>query len=424
MKKNGVSRDPNLTTSSTELALKNLGQIAETSYANGLASKIESDIVSLNYAKAFAAYSEEEQKEILALADSIDPTQIEKVMHYGAEPLKAVFNQCGDFLKSERGSSADQAVIAKVVELSQKAADCYEEFNLVLKEPNIFQKFLIKLLGEKNRTDKIQSSAINSYQLLMELRNYGESSLESLKAANTEICNSAMSDIESGRLLEKYIIAGKIAEQRLQKEVQAKLSNYELTGSQQALYEYKNYKSGTAAFVIRLDVLERQHLTMQVGLYQLSLIKEGNTNTQMAINTQMDSSMTQMAYQLRNAVLNEKTKQAQDGYKRISILNDELFKTVAHEISKATKGSVDLLCRGAESIESVKVAISIVKEASDNMRDAVTKSIPEMKKATEELKTLLDDLAKDENAFLMTESDSAISTNSTKGSEKRNRLNF
>jgi len=49
-------------------------------------------------------------------------------MAYGAEPLKQTFAQCGDFLKAERGSQADQTVIKQVKELAKKASDSYEDF--------------------------------------------------------------------------------------------------------------------------------------------------------------------------------------------------------------------------------------------------------------------------------------------------------
>ena len=102
------------------------------------------EVIPLNYQTALASYTEEEQKEILALADSIDVRKIENVMSYGAVPLKNTFEQCGKFLKNEKGSKADQEVIAQVIELSKKASECYDDFNLVLKEPNLFQKIFLK----------------------------------------------------------------------------------------------------------------------------------------------------------------------------------------------------------------------------------------------------------------------------------------
>ena len=74
-------------------------------------------VVPLNYQKAFASFSEAEKQEVMALSDSIDLTKTDNVMNYGAAPFIDTFQQCGEFLKKERGSSADQAVIKEVIEL-------------------------------------------------------------------------------------------------------------------------------------------------------------------------------------------------------------------------------------------------------------------------------------------------------------------
>ena len=121
------------------------------------------EVAPLNYEAALASYNEAERQEIIALSDSIDVTEIEKVMNYGSVPLTKTFEDCGRFLKNERGSQADQEVIARVVELSKKASESNEDFNLVLQEPNKFRKFLVKIFfrgNSKSRTEKIQNSAV------------------------------------------------------------------------------------------------------------------------------------------------------------------------------------------------------------------------------------------------------------------------
>ena len=106
----------------------------------------KNDVIPLNCKQALATYSEKERQEILELADSIDVRKTENVMSYGSIALKRTFEQCGSFLKDERGSHADQEVISRVIELSKKASNSYDDFNMVLQEPGLFQKLLLKLI--------------------------------------------------------------------------------------------------------------------------------------------------------------------------------------------------------------------------------------------------------------------------------------
>lgn len=126
-------------------------------------------------------------------------------MNYGSVALKTTFEQCGKFLKDERGSQADKEVIAQVIELSKKASNSYDDFNIVLQEPNVFQKLFLKVIngGKKSRTQKIQHSAVTNYKLLAELKSSCDSWLEMLKKAMEEVGYSAISDMETIRLLEK-----------------------------------------------------------------------------------------------------------------------------------------------------------------------------------------------------------------------------
>ena len=105
------------------------------------------DVKPLNCEAALARFTAEEKQEIMALADAIDVRKIENVMNYGSAALKATFEQCGKFLKDERGSLADQEVIKQVIELSKKASESYDDFNLVLQEPNLFQRIILKVMS-------------------------------------------------------------------------------------------------------------------------------------------------------------------------------------------------------------------------------------------------------------------------------------
>lgn len=269
-------------------------------------------VVPLNIDKALASYTEAERKEIMDLANQIDVRKVDNLMNYASNVLLGTFDSCGEFLKNEKGSAADQEVIKKVIELSQKAGDSNEDFNLALKEPSLFQKFLLKLSkgARKERMEKIQESAVTNYQLLTELKKSCESWIEMLVEAMGEISISGKNDVEQAILLEKYIIAGKIAEKRIREEISEIQKNAQETGLQKYEQEYAIVKEGYDIFEITMANLEKSRVMYRLSIGQLALIKKSNRNVQIAIRTQVNNSMALMAQQLRNAVLNAQNQRS------------------------------------------------------------------------------------------------------------------
>ena len=355
---------------------------------------VQQEVVPLNYEAALASLPEAEQKEVLALADSIDVRKIDNVLNYGAIPLKQTFDQCGAFLKDERGSQADQEVIAQVIKLSKKANESYEDFNLIIKEPGLFQKFLLKLATGKNnsRTQKIQHTAVTNYKLLLELQKSCESWLDMLVKAMGDISSSAVSDVESAGLLEKYIIAGKIADKRIKAELGDIQSKYNETGLQSYAQQYDELKEGYDIFVVKMDNLEKSRAMYQLSLGQLALIKRSNRNVQISIHTQKDNSMALMGQQLRNAVLNAKNREVLEGQKAITKLNDELIKDVSQTVGLTAEESEKLIYAGFYDVEAAKEAVQAVITSCESIKKTAEEMLPKMRADMTQLNSLMEEL--------------------------------
>ena len=225
-------------------------------------SSVKENVRTLNVEVAFKTLAPDEQKEVMALSEAIDVTELEKVMSYGSEVLKRTFDQCGKFLKSEVGSDADQEVIKRVEELAKKASESYEDFELVIQEPNFLEKLLLKLSSSRknNRTKKIQNRAVSNYRLLSELKESCEIWLDILKKSMGDITYSEMSDSENVYLLEKYIIAGEFAKKRVENELQQIQENMEETGLRTQSQKYDALKEGYDIFLIKLENLKNSSL--------------------------------------------------------------------------------------------------------------------------------------------------------------------
>lgn len=383
-----------------------------------------SDVVALNCEAALASYSPEEQQEILDLSKSIDVRMIDNVMHYGDVALRTTFEQCGEFLKDERGSLADQEVIEQVVALAKKAGESYEEFNLVLKEPGFIQKLLMKIsAASKNaQMQKIQENAVSNYQLLMELKSSCESWLEMLRNAMTTIMDSAFSDVDSATLLEKYIIAGKLAAERVGNELQAISDQYTQTGLQKYVQEYEELKEGYEIFTLKLHNLERSRVMYCLSLGQLALIKRSNRNVQLTIHTQMANSMALMGQQLRNAVLNAKTREVLEGQKVISRLNDEVVKDLSKTVGLTAQETEKLVYAGFYDVEAARTAVTAVIDSCTAIKKTAEEMLPKMKADVTALNELIKELEPHVDSVQVVSTETTV--NGTTGTANVPKLNF
>ncbi len=357
-----------------------------------VATKV-TQVVPINCEAAMRSFSKAEKKEILALADQIDVTRLENVMNYGSLPLRKTFEQCGSFLEDERGSLADQEVINRVVELAKKASDSYDDFNIVLREPNFFQRLLLKMsTGAKSHREKIQHSAITNYKLLVELKQSCDSWIDTLRSAMGEIEKSMLNDGETIGLLEKYIIAGKIAEKRIEGELDGLKNKYTETGLQKYDQDYSKIKEGYEIFSITMNNLEKSRVMYYLSMAQLKLIGRSNRNVQISIRTQVNNSIALLGQQMRNAILDAKTHEVLEGQKAINRLNDAVVKDVSKSIGLTAQETEELLYAGFYDVEMAKQAVECVINSCNAIKDMAEEMLPKMKADVTELNTLIKEL--------------------------------
>jgi len=361
-------------------------------------------VIPINYQTALARYTEEEQKEIIALADSIDVTKLDNVMHYGAPALKSTFEQCGEFLKNKRGTQADQEVIARVVELSKKASESYEDFNLVLQKPSFMQRLLLKISSraKNERSEKLQNAALSSFDLLTELKESSDAWLEILREAMGEIEGSAIHDYETIGLLEKYLVAGKIAEERIQKELKEKQTEYEETGLQQYALTYEQLKEGSETFAVSMANLEKSRVLYYLSIGQLGLIRRANRSTQMSIHTQVDNSLTALGQQLRNAILNATNEEVLEGQKGMTKLTDELINDLSKNVGLTAQEAEKAMYAGFCNTQVIKDSVTTVINSCEAVKGIATEMLPKMKADLTELSTLIKELEPHVNASVET----------------------
>lgn len=361
-----------------------------------LATAQAQNVIPLNYSTALNSYTEAERQEIIALSEKINPREIEKVMNYGALPLVMTFDQCGKFLKDERGSHADQEVIKQVIELSKKATESYDDFQLVLREPNLFQKIFLALtsLGKNNgsQAEKIQNSAVTNYKLLGELKTSCDNWLAMLKKSMGDIYEAADNDMTAIQLLEKYLIAGHLAKARIEGEIADAQVKQQETGLQIYSKDFEQLTEGFNVFQITLNNLEKSRVAYYLSIGQLGLIRRSNTNVQISIHTQMKNSMQLISQQLRNAILDAKNREVLEGQKALTRLNDELIKDISQKIGRTAEETEVLIYSSFYHTDAAKEAITTVISSCDTIKKTAGEMLPKMKADMDQLNELIQQL--------------------------------
>ena len=348
--------------------------IVETGESIAVSAEVEAqstELIPLTSA-SLQHFKPERQEAILQLAQKIDAREIDKIMAYGQSPLERSFEQAGKILQEEEGSEADQQVIKQVMELSKIANEKYDEFNLVLKEPNIFQKLLLKIsnAAKQQREDELKVKAITNYRLLEQLVTSCNEWIETLQDGYRKIYTSAIADKQYCRELEEYIVAGHIAEERISQELLQVKEQWEVSGLQEVKDEYDMLQEGLDTFRTVLLNLEKSRAIFAVSLAQLYLQSKANKNIQISVRTQRANSMALAAQQLRNAVLDAKNRGALEGQKSITKLNDELIKKVAQNSKLTSEESEKILLNGVYTVESALIAAKTVIEGCQNIQKA------------------------------------------------------
>lgn len=357
----------------------------------------QTEVIPINYQKALASYSEEERQEILALADSIDVTRSDNVMSYGAIAIKDTFEQCGRILKEAKGSYADQEVIKKVIELSKKANDSNDEFNnLVLEQPNFFQRLVLKITsGSKStsKTEKIQKSAVTNYTLFTELAKSYESWTEILKNGMANIQDSALSDFDAVTAVEKYLIAGYIGGERTLKEMEELEKKHEETGLQVYAFDHQKMKDGYELFQRAMINLEKMRGAYYISLGQLAEMAKSNKNMQMVIQTQAKYCIALVGQQLRNALLNAQINEVVKGQKAIKGLSNELIKDVSESVGLTLQETEKAMYASFYDADAATTAFASIVSSYGEIGKTAEVMLPKMKDEIAKMQASIEEIS-------------------------------
>lgn len=342
-------------------------------------------------ANSLEHYDEATKKEILRIANEIDVTQFEKTMAYGSIPIMRSFESAGKILQAAQGTSADQEVVKMVTDLAKQAKDSY---NLVIEEPNFFQKLILKITaGIKDESKEVKVRAISCFKILEQYIKSCDRWIDSLRKTHDDMMLSAHNDKNDCYELEQYIVAGYIAKDRIETEVEDARKDWEQTGLIETKDKYDMLSEGLDMFQVVLLNLEKSRGAYGVSLGQLALQVKANRNIQIAIRSQKNNSSALAAQQLRNAYFDAVNRDALEGQKAITQLNNELMKKVAEGSKLTAEESEQILVHGVYTVEAALLAAQTVIDGCNSIKKIREERVGEISTQMDKLKTLVDELA-------------------------------
>lgn len=372
--------------------------------------------LSETYKVALTSFNSNEQVEITTLSEKIDVTDTQKVMNYGAPPLMASFEQCGAILKEEEGSSADNRVIKEVIELSKQADEKFEEFNLLIKEAGPLEKLFsgIFFRGKKEKTAaKLRESAASSYRLLLKLSESYTTWLEMLQNSMYQITSSYISEKQNNDTLEKYIIAGYMANEKVSQLLLEKKEKFEQTGLSRDEESYNEFMAGQEDFLKVLLSLEKASIATRISMGRLKLIEKTNKNAQLAIIEQQKTGMPAFAQGLRDALFDYKNREVMEGHQSVMRLTDELMKKVADNVALSLEESKKIIEIGSYSLSAMQESLTTINAAFESDKKNRSENLAKAKAEISEIANLLEQLEPHINEIKDSTSTAPTSTTSS-----------
>ncbi len=342
-------------------------------------------------AESIVYYDEATRNEIMRMSNEIDVRQFEKVMNYGSIPLMRTFEMAGRVLENAQGTSADQEVVKMVAELAKEAKDKY---NLVIEEPNFLQKFVTKIMaGFKSDSNEVKVRAISCFKVLQQYVKSCDMWLENLKKTEASIMLSGESKVQACYEIEQYIVAGRIAEDRLLGEVESAKNEWETTGMVEAKQNYDTLDEGLKMFQSVLVNLEKSRAARGLAVGELKLELHSNRRIQLAVDSQKKHSSTVMAEQLEIAYYNAVNTEALDGQKAITELNNKLLEEVAQRVRDTGEEAERILINGVYTPEAAQRAAQTVIDGYNTIKKISDESTQQMAQQMDKLKGVIDELA-------------------------------
>lgn len=359
------------------------------------------------------------QASIQALADTIDVTEMDKVNSYAEAPMQKGISDLMTFLEKMKGTEEDKQSVKFIAELSEKVNTEINDIKIVPKEMGFFEKLLARLKGDpqENVLKKINSCIT----LINKLAEHMANEIALVSERQDDAARIIDTNVEVVEKLEQYLIAGYIADERIQTSIDTMSSSGTLMIREQV--EMQKTKDGLDLFRINLSNLEKTRYATYLAILQTMGNKSALEKLENNFKSTMRNLLLIFAQQSANTLLGYTVKNAIDSHNNITKLNTAMMESNAASLKRNYEDVAKLITAGVADVEKMRKCAEVILEGAKKHNEILSEYVDHL---DEHRKEMVDALEPVKEFFALTSgiSDSPTSNKPSTSTKYNSDLKF
>lgn len=359
------------------------------------------------------------QASIQSLADTIDVTEMDKVNSYAEAPMQKGVSELMAFLEKMKGTEEDKQSVKFIAELSGKVNTEINDIKIIPKEMGFFERLLARFKGDpqENVLKKINSCTT----LINKLAEHMANEIALVSERQDDAARIIKTNVEVVEKLEQYLVAGYIADERIQ-------TSLDLMGSSGTLMirgqvEMQETKDGLDLFRINLSNLEKT----RYATYLATLQTMGNKSALEKLENNFKSTMRNLllifAQQSANTLLGYTVKNAIDSHNNITKLNTAMMESNAASLKKNYEDVAKLITAGVADVEKMRKCAEVILDGAKKHNEILSKYVDHLDEHRKEMAEALEPV-KEFFALTSGASDSPTSHKKSTSTQNNSDLKF
>lgn len=369
--------------------------------------------------QSISSFEPNVQASIQALADTIDVTEMDKVNSYAEAPMQKGISDLMTFLEKMKGTEEDKQSVKFIAELSEKVNTEINDIKIIPKEMGFFEKLLARLKGDpqENVLKKINSCIT----LINKLAEHMANEIALVSERQDDAARIIDTNVEVVEKLEQYLVAGYIADERIQ-------SSLDLMGSSGTLMireqvEMQKTKDGLDLFRINLSNLEKTRYATYLAILQTMGNKSALEKLENNFKSTMRNLLLIFAQQSANTLLGYTVKNAIDSHNNITKLNTAMMESNATSLKKNYEDVAKLITAGVADVEKMRKCAEVILDGAKKHNEILSEYVDHL---DEHRKEMADALEPVKEFFALTSgiSDSPTSHKKSTSTQNNSDLKF
>ena len=300
------------------------------------------------------------QASIQALADDIDVTEMDKVNSYAEAPMQRGISDLMSFLDKMKGTEEDKQSVKFIAELSEKVNTEINDIKIIPKEMGFFERILARFKGDpqENVLKKINSCTT----LMNKLAEHMANEIKIVSERQDDAARIIDVNVEVAEKLEQYLVAGYIADERIQTSLDTMASSSTLMIREQV--DMQKQKDGLDLFRINLSNLEKTRYATYLAILQTMGNKSALEKLENNFKSTMRNLLLIFAQQSSNTILGYTVKNAIDSHNNITKLNTAMMESNAAGLKKNYEDVAKLITEGVADVEKMRKCAEVILDGA------------------------------------------------------------